>query len=82
MLPTLSVFLLEKANNQIIKKTKRYICLQIQILKLKSRQSIGYWKFRLNFILEFGAESSVEYLIPCMFFMCVFSDSFCFCGFC
>ena len=65
-----------------MKNQKRHICLQIQILKLKSRQSAGHWKFRLNFILEFGAESSVEYLISCMFFMCVFSDSFCFCAFC
>ena len=78
----LSIFSWKKSNNQIIKNQKRYICLQIQILKLKSRQSAGHWKFRLNFILEFGAESSVEYLISCMFFMCVFSGSFCFCAFC
>jgi hypothetical protein len=74
--------LLKKSNNQIVKNQKRYICLQIQILKLKCKQSSGHWNFWLNFILEFGAESSVEYLIPCMFFMCVFSDSFCFCVFC
>ena len=32
----------EKSNNQIIKKQRRYICLQIQILKLKCRQSAGH----------------------------------------
>jgi hypothetical protein len=77
-----NIFCWKKINNQIIKKSKRYICRQIQILKLKYRQSAGHWKFRLNFILEFGAESSVEYLIPCMFFLCVFSGFFCFCVSC
>ena len=64
----ISVEKIKQSNN---KKSKRDICLQIQVLKFKCRQSVGHWKFRLNFILEFGAEFSVEYLIPCVFFMCV-----------
>jgi hypothetical protein len=64
----ISVEKIKQSNN---KKSKRDICLQIQVLKFKCRQSVGHWKFRLNFILEFGAEFSVEYLIPCVFFLCV-----------